>query len=82
MPIAKELDINLIATIVDKKTGKFLSYNCYGKEKVKRFKQEYKNTKIKEFYSDSLSDLPMMKIAKKAYLVKGNKIEEYKIKHR
>ena len=79
-PIAKELNVNLIATLVDKKTGKFLSYNCYGKEKVKRYKQEYKNKKISKFYSDSLSDLPMMKIAKKAYIVKGNNIKEYKIK--
>jgi len=79
-PITNELNVNLIATLVDKKTGKFLSYNCYGKEKVKRYKQEYKNKKINKFYSDSLSDLPMMKIAKKAYLVKGNNIKDYKIK--
>lgn len=77
--LEKELKIGrIIASVVDPKTGKFTSKNCYGKEKVKRFKTEYKNTKIKDFYSDSLSDLPMMELAKNGYIVKGNTIVNYK----
>jgi len=65
---------NVIASNVDKKTGEFLSKNCYGKEKVIRFKQKFKNKRIKNFYSDSMSDKPMMQLANNAYLVKKNNI--------
>ena len=68
----------VIASIVDTKTGKFLSNNCYGKEKVIRYEKEFNKKLIKEFYSDSLSDLPMLEYAKKGYIVKGNRILNYK----
>ena len=68
----------VIASIVDTKTGKFLSNNCYGKEKVIRYEKEFNKKPIKEFYSDSLSDLPMLEYAKKGYIVKGNRILNYK----
>lgn len=73
-PICNELKVTLIATKVDKKTGKFKSKNCYGKEKVVRYTQEI-NKKINKFYSDSLSDKPMMGLAKEKYLVNGNKLK-------
>ncbi len=75
-PIIKKLEVNLIATKVNKYTGKFESKNCKGEEKVKRFKKEFKNTKINKFYSDSMSDLPMMRLANKAYLVNKDNIKE------
>ena len=34
--------------------------------------REYPNTEVGEFYSDSLSDTPMAKLAQRAYLVKGS----------
>lgn len=69
-PLKEKLDVgDVIASIVDSKTGKLLSKNCYGEEKVVRFKKLYKNKKINNFYSDSKSDLPMAKIAKKSFLV-------------
>ena len=49
-PITDKLEINLIATKVDKKTGKFDSLNCYGNEKVKRFKEKFPNGEIENFY--------------------------------
>ena len=52
--------------------------NCHGKEKVRRFYKEFKNGEVDEFYSDSLSDTPMAEISKKAFLVNGNKITEWK----
>lgn len=73
--IAKEMSFNLIATDVDKKTGKLLSKNCYGEEKVTRFAKEH--LKISKFYSDSLSDAPLAKIAKEAFLVRGEKIASW-----
>ena len=73
-PICDELKVNLIATKVDKNSGAFKSKNCYGQEKVIRYKKEV-NKKINKFYSDSLSDKPMMDLAKEKYLVKGNKLK-------
>lgn len=65
----------LIASRVDKKTGRFISLNCYGSEKVTRFREDFGvNTKVIEAYSDSLSDLPILNLADMAYIVKKNKI--------
>jgi len=69
---------NLIASDVDSKTGRFLSENCYGIEKVMRFSKEFPDGVIDEFYSDSYSDLPMAKISKKAFIVKGELVNEWK----
>ena len=78
--ICNILNINFfMATYVDIKTGKILGENCRGKEKVKRFYEKFPNGKIDKFYSDSYSDLPLASIAKESYLVKGNKIEDFKI---
>ena len=78
-PICDELKIKeLIATNVDKNTGKFLELNCYGDEKVKRLKEKYKKVIIEEFYTDSLSDLPLINISRKSYIVKKNEIIQYK----
>ena len=71
---------NVIATKYDTKKGCIIGKNCKGEEKVKRFKEEYKNAKVNEAYSDSLSDLPMFKLAKKAYLVKNEEITLHKEK--
>ena len=69
---------NLIATKVDKKSGRFLSENCYGEEKVKRYNQKFSTKQISNFYSDSLSDLPLAKIANKFFLVKNGIPRLYK----
>ena len=76
--ICNRLNIkNLIASKIDFKTGK-VKYICYSENKVSLFKQFYPDSQIDEFYSDSKNDLPMMKLAKKAYFVKNNKITEFK----
>ena len=73
-PLEKKLDINkVIASKVDPMTGKLLSKNCYGEEKVIRFLEIYKNKKIHKFYSDSLSDIPLAKLAKVSFLVNQKK---------
>ena len=72
-PIAKLYNFKLIATDMDIKSGLISGHNCYGEEKVKKLKEIGIN-ECNEFYSDSLSDSPCSKIAKKAYIVKKNKI--------
>lgn len=63
---------HIIASEVDEKTGIFLSKNCYGQEKVVRFKQEFGDITPRRAYSDSLSDLPMLKLAESAFIVDGS----------
>lgn len=80
-PLTEKLNIKLIATDVEKKTGKLIGLNCYGIEKVKRL-NEIDITSCNKFYSDSLSDLPVSKLAKESYIVKGNEIinwSDYKL---
>lgn len=77
-PITKELKVkDLIASDVDKHTGKFKGLNCYGREKIKRLNKKYKNVEVMEAYSDSISDTPMLEIADKPYIVKGNRIKDF-----
>lgn len=78
-PICRELGIkNLIASQVDGASGIFAGDNCYGEEKVRRFQNIWKDEKIDAFYSDSESDLPMAKLAVKAYMKKKGKFTLWK----
>lgn len=78
LPICKILEIHsLIASNVNKETGKYNGLNCRGQEKVKRFYEEYENGKIQKFYSDSYSDAPLAEIAEEAFLVKKNEIKKW-----
>ena len=80
-PVMDMLNIkNWIATNYSVKTGKIYGDNCYGEAKKIEFERLYKNKKLEAFYSDSLSDLPMMRISKQAYLVKGDNVEEIDVK--
>lgn len=68
---------NLIASRVDVSTGLYSGINCHGEEKVRLFNELY-GGEIDEFYSDSHSDDPLAKISKKAFMVKKDKIEDWK----
>ena len=63
-----------MASVVDKKTGLYTGDNCWGKEKVRRFYERFKDGKIDDFYSDSYSDSPLARISERAFIVKGEKI--------
>lgn len=75
---------HLIASRVDRKSGKFTGENCYGPEKVKRFelmcREASIDPQIDEFYSDSDSDSDMAKLAKQAYFVLGTEIKPWSFK--
>lgn len=78
-PMCNALGIkHLICTEVDSKSGKFSSPNCWGDEKVVRFKKEFNDAQVEEFYSDSLSDTPMAELANAAFLVKGERLLPWK----
>jgi HAD superfamily phosphoserine phosphatase-like hydrolase len=74
-PLLNELGVyHLIATRFDIDGGKILGKNCHGAEKVNRLKSTFPNIIVKEFYSDSNSDLPMTHISNNSYKVSGNSI--------
>lgn len=79
-PIINNINVmEIIASKVDKSTGKFNSPNCYGEEKVKRLNEKYNNYVIENFYSDSLSDIWLAKISNNSYLVNKNNISKWNI---
>lgn len=67
-------------TLVDPRTGAFRAANCSGEEKVKRLKEELGDVEIDEFYSDSHKDDPLARLAKRAYMVKGDRITPWVFK--
>lgn len=75
--ICKTLNVHLIGSQVDPKTGKYTGKNCFGAEKVLRFTKLFPDTSIDTFFSDSLSDDPLAKRAKKAVFVEGEKLKEW-----
>ena len=81
-PLEKKLNVKIIGSKVDKKTGKFEGKNCHDYEKIVRYEKELKKkNNIKRFYSDSIkADKPMFEYAEEAYLVKGNEIKKINIK--
>lgn len=79
-PITDKLGVKLIASNVDKKTGKFNGKNNSGEEKIERLKA-LDITHAENAYSDKLGDLPMLKLADNAFIVTKKDIvplEDYK----
>lgn len=69
---------HVYASDVDVKSGEYSGENCHGEEKVKRFVEAgFDTNDIQEFYSDSLSDAPLALLAKKAYVVTGERLENW-----
>lgn len=69
----------LIATQMDKTSGKINGKNCKGREKVKRFCKLFPDAEIEEFYSDHMSDRYMAALAQKSYFIKRKRLVEWKI---
>ena len=73
--IKEELKVkNIICTDFDL-INKKINFICFGKNKVIAFKNNYKN-KINKFYTDSLADIPFMKLASEVYLVNKDSIKK------
>ena len=66
---ARRLGFALIATTTDPATGKIHGANNNRDAKVARYRAEYGDTPIENFYSDSLKDTPMARLANHAWLV-------------
>ncbi len=70
----RRLGVRHIATGMDIATGRLTTPNCWGDEKVRRYRQVFGAEPVEEFYSDSMSDLPMMELARQGYLVKDGAV--------
>ena len=70
-PAAEKLGVCLLATDMNPYTGKISGRNCHDEEKVRRFREAFPGERVEEFYSDSLCDTPMARIAERAFLVRG-----------
>ena len=69
---------HLLCSEVDLETGRIKTV-CYREKKPALFLEKFPDAEIENFYSDSLNDLPMMRMAKNAYLVKGSKVTKMKV---
>jgi phosphoserine phosphatase len=80
-PISKRLKVKyLIASRVDKQTGKTTGLNCHDVEKVKRLNDVFDDYLVLETYTDSIkSDTPILMLANRQYLVKHNKVTEIRL---
>ncbi len=69
-----------MASQVDPYTGLYHGKNCWGEEKVVRFYERFgEGTKIDTFYSDSLSDSPLARIADEAFIIRGDKFVHWDV---
>jgi len=73
-PLCERLGLRLAATRVNLDSGKYRldGNSCHGSEKVRRLREAFGEVEIDEFYSDSLDDAPLAKLAKRAWLVTGD----------
>ncbi len=77
-PIADKYKVcALVATDIDPKTGEVIGANCHGKEKVRRFYEEFPKGIVSKMYTDSVADLPLIEEAKNGYMIKRDKIYNY-----
>ncbi len=75
--ICKRLGIKRYIGSIIEKDGS-IPRLCIREAKVKAFFEEYPDTEIENFYTDSINDMPLIEISKNAYLVKGSKITKIK----
>lgn len=76
-PVCDKLGVELIATEMDKHSGKISGENCHDHEKVRRFYLRNPDGHTENFYSDSMSDSPMAEIADRAFLVKKHRLSPW-----
>lgn len=78
-PICNELGVkDLIASDVDKRTGRFKSINNSREVKVTNFNKLYSKCKVMNVYSDSMNDSFILDLGLNSFVVKGNEIINYK----
>ena len=67
----------LIATETDNPSHPHNGVYCYEMQKAVRYKQQFGDTPLETYYSDSVTDIPMFMLAKRGYYVDGNNVVLY-----
>lgn len=73
-PMAERWGFLLLGTRMNSDTGTICGENCHDEEKVRRFRELFPHDRIDNFYSDSLSDTPLARLAEHAWLVQGTEL--------
>lgn len=68
------LGVTCFATNYSPETFLSKSPHCWGSVKVDVYRQNFGDTPIEKFYTDSMSDLPLLEMAHEGYFVKGNSV--------
>lgn len=77
-PIVKRLGIGgLVATRMDKHTGKITGEFAVDKYKLQYFEEKFDSSKIDKFYSDAYSDHFLAEKAKEAYFIHGKNHDQF-----
>jgi hypothetical protein len=75
--LCRRLGLEFMGTRMDGQSGRIRGDNCRGVEKPRRFLEKYPEAEVTAFYSDSLADTPMARLAEKAWLVKGDALSPW-----
>lgn len=78
-PVMQRLGLTFLASRVDAASGRYTGKNCHGEEKVRRMREHYPEVQMDQFYSDSMNDLPLAKLAREAFMVKGDERKPFPI---
>ena len=70
----RRLGVLCIASQVDIHSGRTNGRHCHGKAKVDFYRERFGDVPLATYYSDSLTDVPMFKLAERGYFVKGDAI--------
>ena len=77
-PACRRLGISrVLGSNVDVRTGEYRGVNCHGAEKPRAFRAAFPDARVERFCSDSLNDAPMARLAREAFLVKGERLEPW-----
>ena len=70
----RRLGIRCIGSPLSPKSARLDGKHVYAEIKVKIYKENFGDEPLATYYSDSLSDVPMFKLAEKGYFVCGNHV--------
>lgn len=67
---------HILSTKIDLDQGKILFLNFH-ENKIKAYREYYKDRKIENFYTDSQNDRPLMAISQNVFLVKNGVVKRF-----
>ena len=70
----RRLGIRCVGTPLSPRSARLHGKQVYAAQKVETYKEVFGDTPLATYYSDSLTDTPMFKLAEKGYYVKGNHV--------